>query len=90
VGADGVSPQRFGPVPEAGAALNRSYLSVAGLTIEAARTGNPELVRQAALVDPNASSTLTPEQIWTLCDDLTAAHAGLLPRALGGRLPERP
>ena len=90
VDSAGVSPQRFGLVPEAGAALNRSYLSVAGLTVEASRTGNPDLVRQAALVDPNASSTLTPEQIWTLCDDLTAAHADLLPAALGGRLPDRP
>jgi alpha-galactosidase len=88
VDASGVTPQHFGPVPEAGAALNRTYLSVAGLTIEAARTGDPQLVRQAALVDANASSTLTPEQIWTLCDDLTAAHAELLPRALGGRLPD--
>ncbi len=88
VDGNGVSPQRFGPVPEAGAALNRSYLSVAGLTIQAARTGDPQLVRQAALIDPNTSSTLTPDQIWTLCDELTTAHADLLPRALGGRLPD--
>ena len=47
----------------------------AELTVEAARTGDPDLVRQAVLVDPNASSTLTPEQIWELCDELTAAHA---------------
>ena len=86
VDATGVHPVAFGPVPEAGAALNRDYLSVAALTIEAARTGNPELVRQSVLVDPNASSTLTPAEIWTLCDTMTQAHADLLPRALGGRL----
>ena len=40
------------------------------------------LVRQAVLVDPNASSTLTPEQIWALCDELTAAHGDLIPEAL--------
>jgi alpha-galactosidase len=84
VDAGGVHPIAYGSVPEVGAALNRDYLSVAGLTIEAARTGDPELVRQAVLVDPNASSTLTPEQIWALCDTMTAAHADLLPRALGG------
>jgi alpha-galactosidase len=82
---DGVHPIRYGAVPPAGAALDRTYLSVAELTIEAARTGNPELVKQAVLIDPNASSSLTPEQIWALCDELTAAHADLLPVALGGR-----
>ena len=84
VDEDGVQPIAFGSIPEAGAALNRTYLSVAGLTVEAARTGNPDLVRQAVLVDPNASSSLTPQQIWRLCDDLTAAHADLLPVELGG------
>ena len=86
VDADGVHPQHYGCVPPLGAALNRTYLSVAELTIEAARTGNPQLIRQAVLADPNASSSLTPEQIWALCDDLTAAHARYLPRSLGGSL----
>ena len=84
--ADGVHPVAYGSVPEAGAALNRTYLSVAGLTVQAARTGNPDLVRQAVLVDGNASSSLTPPEIWDLCDRMTQAHADLLPRALGGRL----
>lgn len=86
VDADGVHPIAFGSVPSVGAALNRDYLSVAALTVEAARTGDPELVRRAVLVDPNASSTLTPDEIWALCDTMTVAHADLLPRALGGRL----
>lgn len=86
VDADGVHPLPFGAVPVQGAALNRTYLSVAELTIEAAKTGDPELVRRAVLTDPNASSSLTPEQIWALCDELTARHAALLPVALGGTL----
>ncbi|HEV7185442.1 MAG TPA: alpha-galactosidase [Leifsonia sp.] len=88
VDASGLHPLPVGAVPEQGAALNRTYLSVAGLTIEAARTGDPELVRRALLVDPNASSSLTPEQLWALCDELTVAHADLLPVALGGRLDD--
>jgi alpha-galactosidase len=86
VDASGVHPLPFGAIPVQGAALNRTYLSVAELTIEAARTGDPELVRRAVLTDPNASSSLTPEQIWALCDELTARHAPLLPVALGGTL----
>ncbi|MGO4690580.1 alpha-glucosidase/alpha-galactosidase [Glaciibacter sp. 2TAF33] len=86
VDATGLHPLPFGAIPPQGAALNRTYLSVAALAVEAARTGNPDLVRQAVLVDPNASSSLTPEQIWALCDELTAAHADLLLVALGGHL----
>lgn len=86
VDAHGVHPIAWGSIPAAGAALNRTYLSVADLTIRAAREGDPELVRRAVLTDPNASSTLTPAQIWKLCDELTAAHADLLPRELGGKL----
>jgi alpha-galactosidase len=60
---------------------------VAELTFRAAAEGDPELVRRAVLVDPNASSTLTPAEIWELCDELTEAHAELLPENLGGRVP---
>jgi alpha-galactosidase len=86
VDANGIRPHVVGAIPTQGAALNRSYLSVAELTIEAALNGNPDRVRQAALVDPNAMSSLTPDQIWALCDELTAAHADLLPISLGGRV----
>lgn len=86
VDADGVHPLPFGDIPPQGAALNRTYLSVAELAVEAARTGDPALVRRAALTDPNASSSLTPAQIWALCDELTARHASRLPVALGGTL----
>jgi alpha-galactosidase len=84
VDATGLHPLAVGSIPSQGAALNRSYLSVAELTVEAARTGNRELVRQALLADPNASSTLQPEQLWALCDELTDAHRQVLPRSLGG------
>lgn len=84
VDSDGVHPQAVGAIPTAGAALNRTYLSVAELAVEAALTGDPRTVRQAVLVDGNASSSLTPQQIWDLCDELTVAHAHLLPASLGG------
>jgi len=82
VDADGVHPIPMGALPPQFAALNRTYLSVAELTVEAVRTGSKDLVRRAVLVDPNASSSLTPEQIWALCDELTAAHGDRIPAAL--------
>jgi alpha-galactosidase len=85
VDATGLTPLAVGAIPVQGAAHNRTYLSVAELTVEAALTGNRELVRQAMLVDPNASSTLTPAQLWELTEAMFDAHAELLPTSLGGR-----
>lgn len=82
VDGNGLVPIAMGPLPVQCAALNRTYLSVAELTVEAVRTGDPRLVRQAVLVDGNASSTLTPAQIWDLCNELVTAHGDLLPEPL--------
>ncbi len=86
VSAQGLAPVAMGAIPPQGAVHNRTYLSVAELTVQAALTGNRDLVRQALLVDPNASSTLTPDEIWRLCDAMFAAHEALLPESLGGRV----
>lgn len=86
VDADGIHPIAVGAIPTQGAALNRVYLSVAELTVEAALTGNPDRIRQAVLADGNANSSLTPEQIWAMCDELVDAHADLLQTTLGGRV----
>jgi alpha-galactosidase len=82
VDGNGLHAVPMGALPPQCAALNRTYLSVAELTIAAMRSGSRELVRQAVLVDGNASSTLTPERIWALCDELTAAHGDRIPAAL--------
>ena len=80
----GVRPEHVGALPPQCAAVNRGFVSVGELTVRAALDGDPRLVRQAAMVDPNTSATLTVEQIWSLCDELTAAHGALLPDALCG------
>ncbi|MGB3732317.1 alpha-galactosidase [Microbacterium sp.] len=87
VDRDGVHPQPMGRIPAFGAALNRTYLSVAELTVEALKTGDARMVRQAVLADGNASSSATPERIWLMCDELTDRHRALLPASIGGDLP---
>jgi alpha-galactosidase len=66
------------------AALNRTFLNVVELTVSATLTGSRDHVYQAALLDPNASATLTTDQIVALCDELLEAHAALLPAGLRG------
>lgn len=86
VDATGVRPTRVGALPPQCAALNRSYVNVNELTVRAAVEGRPEHVRHAVMVDPNASATLTLDQIWQMCDDLTRAHGDLLPEPLRATL----
>ncbi|MFF5294022.1 alpha-glucosidase/alpha-galactosidase [Paractinoplanes globisporus] len=78
----GVRPERVGDLPVQCAALNRSFVSVGQLTVRAAVTGDKRMVRQAAMVDPNTAATLTVDQIWEMCDELTAAHGDLIPESL--------
>jgi alpha-galactosidase len=76
------------PVPEYPvqlAALNRTFLNVCELTVRAVLDGRRDLVRAAAVLDPNAAATLTLDQIDALVDELTRAHGDALPEAL--RLP---
>lgn len=82
VDARGLHPQPVGDLPPQCAALNRAFLGPALLAVEAAVTGDPRLVRQAAMLDPNTAATLTVDEIWALCDELTEAHADLLPPPL--------
>jgi alpha-galactosidase len=78
----GVRPERVGELPVQCAALNRGFVSVGQLTVRAAITGDKRMVRQAAMIDPNTAATLTVDQIWNLCDELTAAHGDLIPESL--------
>ncbi|MBZ5738735.1 alpha-glucosidase/alpha-galactosidase [Nocardioides mangrovi] len=86
--AAGPAPVAVGALPAACAALNRSFLNVVDLVAEAAYAGDPLLVRQAAMLDPNTASTLTVDQIWSLCDAMVAAHGDRLPAPL--RVPLAP
>ena len=82
VDANGVEPVHVGELPPQLAALNRTYLNVCELTVRAALEGRPEFVRHAAMLDPNAAGTLSLDQIWELCDELTEAHGDALPESL--------
>ena len=78
----GVHPMHVGALPPALAALNRAFVAPGELAVQAALTGDPRLARNAAMLDPNTAATLTVDQIWALCNDLTAAHGDLLQPSL--------
>jgi alpha-galactosidase len=62
------------------AALMQTNINVQGLTVEAALTGKREHIYHAALLDPHPAAELDLAQIWSLVDDLIAAHGDWLPQ----------
>ena len=82
VDGNGVQPTAVGSLPPQLAALNRTYLNVCELTVRAAIEGDREHVVHAALLDPNASATLAPEQIEQMVDALIDAHGDALPEGI--------
>jgi alpha-galactosidase len=82
VDGNGVQPTAVGALPPQLAALNRTFLNVCELTVRAALDGSREHVYHAALLDPNAASTLSPEAICALVDELIEAHGDALPEGI--------
>jgi alpha-galactosidase len=50
--------------------------------VRAALEGSREHVHHAALLDPNASGTLSPEAIAAMVDAMIAAHGAALPEGI--------
>jgi len=82
VDGNGVQPTAVGNLPPQLAALNRTFLNVCELTVRAGLEGSREHVLHAALLDPNASSTLPPERIAEMVDALIEAHGDALPEGI--------
>ncbi|HEY6758911.1 MAG TPA: alpha-glucosidase/alpha-galactosidase [Baekduia sp.] len=82
VDATGLRPTIVRDYPPQLAALNRTFLNVADLTVRAALDGDPAHVRHAAMLDPNTAASLTLDEIDAVVDELLAAHAGALPAGL--------
>ena len=74
----GVQPTAVGALPPQLAALNRTFANVCELTVRAALDGSRQHVYHAALLDPNAAGTLSPEAICAMVDDLIDAHGDAL------------
>jgi len=79
VDRNGVQGCYVGDLPEQCAAINLTNINVQILTVDAALTGKKDHIYQAAMLDPHTAAELTLDEIRSLCDDLIAAHGGLLP-----------
>jgi alpha-galactosidase len=81
--ARGVRPGRYGELPAACAALNEVQIAVQRLTVQAAMTGNRELVHAAVALDPLTSAMQTLPKIREMVEAMLAAEAEWLPQFPG-------
>jgi alpha-galactosidase len=83
VDRNGLHPTFVGDLPLACAATCRVSVSVQEMAVEAALTGNRELVKQAVLHDPLTAAVCTPDEVWSMVDEMFDALAPWLPQFNG-------
>jgi alpha-galactosidase len=76
---NGIQPTSVGNLPPQLTALMRTNINVQELTVQALMTENRDHIFHAAMVDPHTAAELDLDQIWSLTEDLLAAHRDWLP-----------
>jgi alpha-galactosidase len=82
IDGNGLRPCYAGALPLELAAHCAPHVFVQGLTVNAALTGDRDLLYRAALLDRNASAMLSIDQIRQIVDELVAYHGDSLPEGL--------
>jgi alpha-galactosidase len=92
VDGNGISPAWVGALPLPCAATCRVSINVQEMAVEAALTGDRELVKLAMLHDPLTGAVCTPDEVWSMCDEMFTALAPWLPQfnGEGRRWPDIP
>jgi len=77
---NGISIPIIGDLPMGCAAICSQSVWVQRLAVEAAITGNDELLRQAMLLDPLTGAVLNPPEVWQMTDEMLIAQEKWLPQ----------
>jgi alpha-galactosidase len=80
VDGNGVSIPLVGELPLGCAAICNQSISVQRLAVEAALKGDPELLKQAMLLDPLTGAVCNPPEVWAMTDEMLKAEAEWLPQ----------
>jgi alpha-galactosidase len=86
----GLHPAVVGALPPQCAALCMTNVNVQTLAAEAALTADPELVMQAAALDPLSSAVCTLDEIRRMCAEMLDAQREWLPGFNGKSIAARP
>lgn len=80
VDSNGIQPTFVGDLPMQCAATCAASVRVQEMTVEAALTGNRQLVYLAAMHDPLTAAVLMPDEIYAMCDEMFDKLASWLPQ----------
>jgi alpha-galactosidase len=69
-----------GDLPLGCAAICNASISVQRLSVEAAVSGNVDLLKQALMMDPLVGAVCTTDEISQMADEMLVAHAKWLPQ----------
>ena len=78
--SNGIQPTFIGDLPSQCAATCSASVNVQKMAVEAALSGDRNLAKLAVLHDPLTGAVLTPDQVWSMCDEMLAAEAQWLPQ----------
>ena len=80
VDSNGIQPTFVGDLPLQCAATCSASVNVQRMAVEAALTGDKDMARLSVLHDPLTSAVLTPDQVWSMVDDMFEALKPWLPQ----------
>lgn len=80
VDRNGINMPLVGDLPLGCAAVCNQSISVQRLGVQAAVTGDDELLRQAMMLDPLTGAVCSPHEIWQMVDELLVALAPWMPQ----------
>jgi alpha-galactosidase len=80
VDGNGISIPIVGDLPAACAAICNQSIAVQRLSVQAAIKGDPELLKQAMLLDPLTGAVCNPPEVWAMADEMLKAEAKWLPQ----------
>jgi alpha-galactosidase len=84
----GLHPTSVGALPTQLAALNMTNVLVQGLSVEAALTGDTELLVQACAMDPLTAAVLTLSEVRKMTSEMLEAERRWLPQFQGKKVRE--
>ena len=77
---NGISVPKVGELPLGCAAVCSQSIWVQKLAVEAAVSGDVNLLKQAALMDPLTGAVCNPPEIWQMIDEMLVAQEQWLPQ----------
>ncbi len=80
VDGNGISVPKVGDLPLGCAAICSQSIWVQRLAVEAAVSGNANLLKQAALMDPLTGAVCNPPEVWQMVDEMLIAQEKWLPQ----------